>query len=619
MKRSDKGITLIALVITVIILIILAGVSVKIVLGNGGIVDKAKQSAGTYEDDVIKEKIKTAALTATVRNFGKFDKNIFIQELDKSLGENNYTLTEDSETGEITVAVNGKEVMLSSDGKMFNKFTKSQDLSKDSSFGTNTSNSIWDPNKAVNGQAKLDLGETVNLRLKKIAALANGASEESLDNMTIYNSQDNYIRSIEWWTGSEEGVQKVNYGQLAMTADSVLGEYSDGTTNELIVSDVPVWAWYSNGTIYIWSSDSTIDMHPHSERMFQGMKVLETIPALSHFAADNMTTARYMFKDTKISNFSVCNDWNITNVRASLKTGQENVPSNNGFYFMCNNTPSNSHPTFSRRTGSWDSEGTFLTNLLLMRDVTIANYGQYVDIGTDILDKTIELQDGTRPVSDWRVFKKDSNGVWLILADYMPNAKFDVSTVGLTAVEDSVYNVNLPANSERGVFINGLNNSDWSNLINSSDASGISGVRVKGAFELEEWIGSWNDSGYTNLNARSVAMANYNDEWYTTVAWGYYVYKDGESDTSIGTSVDVDTDGYGNTLYFPHNSEISNCYGYRLASPSANGRTDLMTVWYDANLQISGYKSKIVGLRPAVYLPYNVVVNTAGNAWTIVK
>ena len=42
MKRNTKGITLIALVVTIIVLIILAGVSINLVFGNLGIVTKAK-------------------------------------------------------------------------------------------------------------------------------------------------------------------------------------------------------------------------------------------------------------------------------------------------------------------------------------------------------------------------------------------------------------------------------------------------------------------------------------------------------------------------------------------------------------------------------------------------
>ena len=46
MKTKEmKGITLIALVITIVVLMILAGVSINTVLGDDGIIQKAKEAA----------------------------------------------------------------------------------------------------------------------------------------------------------------------------------------------------------------------------------------------------------------------------------------------------------------------------------------------------------------------------------------------------------------------------------------------------------------------------------------------------------------------------------------------------------------------------------------------
>ena len=43
--KNKKGITLIALVVTVVVLIILAGVSINAVIGDDGIIKKAQNSA----------------------------------------------------------------------------------------------------------------------------------------------------------------------------------------------------------------------------------------------------------------------------------------------------------------------------------------------------------------------------------------------------------------------------------------------------------------------------------------------------------------------------------------------------------------------------------------------
>lgn len=57
MFKNNKGITLIALVITIIILLILAGVSVSVLFGQEGLVEKAKWSAFASDLTKIEESI----------------------------------------------------------------------------------------------------------------------------------------------------------------------------------------------------------------------------------------------------------------------------------------------------------------------------------------------------------------------------------------------------------------------------------------------------------------------------------------------------------------------------------------------------------------------------------
>ena len=53
--KKCEGITLVALVITVIILIILAGISISLVLGENGLISKARQGAQNYQEAEIRE------------------------------------------------------------------------------------------------------------------------------------------------------------------------------------------------------------------------------------------------------------------------------------------------------------------------------------------------------------------------------------------------------------------------------------------------------------------------------------------------------------------------------------------------------------------------------------
>lgn len=57
---KNKGITLIALVITIIILLILAGITINLVLGNNGILTKAKEAKASYTKASILEKVQMA-------------------------------------------------------------------------------------------------------------------------------------------------------------------------------------------------------------------------------------------------------------------------------------------------------------------------------------------------------------------------------------------------------------------------------------------------------------------------------------------------------------------------------------------------------------------------------
>ncbi|MBP3255166.1 MAG: dockerin type I repeat-containing protein [Clostridia bacterium] len=204
-----------------------------------------------------------------------------------------------------------------------------------------------------------------------------------------------------------------------------------------------------------------------------------------------------------------------------------------------------------------------------VEDLSVLDYGQYIDLGTNILDKTIQLEDGTTPASDWRVFKKDDDGVWLILADFMPNSAFNVENVGL--VPYSTYEVKSPSN--RGLLLGGLDSSNWKGLISTNSALYTnSDVIVKGAIDLETWIDSWEDNGYVHINTlKRTGMS-------ATPDWGYYIYQDGEYAQDYTTRLSGDTAGYANALYFPHKSDLGSCGAYWLNSPSSQGAGAIVNV-----------------------------------------
>ena len=72
-KKSfqEKGITLIALVVTIIILLILAGVTISQITGNEGLFQRTKQAAEQYEKESLREEMRLAILDKQLENSGE--------------------------------------------------------------------------------------------------------------------------------------------------------------------------------------------------------------------------------------------------------------------------------------------------------------------------------------------------------------------------------------------------------------------------------------------------------------------------------------------------------------------------------------------------------------------
>ena len=67
---KNKGITLIALVITIIILLILASVTIATLTGENGIITKATEAKEKTEQAAIEEQLRLAQLSAKIKTKG---------------------------------------------------------------------------------------------------------------------------------------------------------------------------------------------------------------------------------------------------------------------------------------------------------------------------------------------------------------------------------------------------------------------------------------------------------------------------------------------------------------------------------------------------------------------
>ena len=117
-KKQQKGITLIALVVTIIILLILAGVSIAMLTGNNGVLTQAKSAKENTRVGEVQEKVKLAAQAALTANLGNgIEKEKFQEELNNMFTQGEQVGLEYDETNKkYTVTVDKYEVEVSNMG-----------------------------------------------------------------------------------------------------------------------------------------------------------------------------------------------------------------------------------------------------------------------------------------------------------------------------------------------------------------------------------------------------------------------------------------------------------------------------------------------------------------------
>ena len=79
MKSNSKGITLIALVITIIVLLILAGITIATLTGDNGIIGKAINAKNETNKANVKEQLGLAVTNSFSK--GKLDKDILLENI----------------------------------------------------------------------------------------------------------------------------------------------------------------------------------------------------------------------------------------------------------------------------------------------------------------------------------------------------------------------------------------------------------------------------------------------------------------------------------------------------------------------------------------------------------
>ena len=112
--KERKGITLIALVITIIVLLILAGVSIAMLTGQNGILTQAQKAKTTTENKSAEEKVKLAVMAARSQSE---DASLDLEKLTAEV-TTNYGGQVDGGAFPVTVTIDGKSFTVDNDGNV---------------------------------------------------------------------------------------------------------------------------------------------------------------------------------------------------------------------------------------------------------------------------------------------------------------------------------------------------------------------------------------------------------------------------------------------------------------------------------------------------------------------
>ena len=180
MLNNKKGITLIALVVTVVVLIILAGVSINAVLGDNGIIKKANQAASVTKEAEVKE-----AINRTILEFYLTNDYATLEDFLKAKAEDG-SIDSVTKNADGTLTVKKGEYSVTVENKT--------NSSGGSSSGGSTGGETQTP--------EITIGEA------KVVANSDGTGSAITDTASVYLGNTLYITFVHSITGGTTVVDK---------------------------------------------------------------------------------------------------------------------------------------------------------------------------------------------------------------------------------------------------------------------------------------------------------------------------------------------------------------------------------------------------------------------------
>ena len=258
--KKENGITLVALIITVIVLLILATVSINLVINNG-ILDKAKTAVDKYSDEEIEEQIKLSYLEYEMARLTNtnLDATVYMKEsLEKMYGKDTVDVTKEDDVFhiEITFSNGSKKYYLNNRETGIYKSLEDYGvqigdyINYDCYTGAKSSDLYYKSLESANGNADQEFQVLETNKTMKWKVLGINSHGQLLittaDPILTKNQEEYYIKGkIGYINGIEEldNISKIyGYGKNAIGARSITLEDVNKTTGQ-----------YTNVTFYEYS------------------------------------------------------------------------------------------------------------------------------------------------------------------------------------------------------------------------------------------------------------------------------------------------------------------------------------------------------------------------------
>ena len=574
MAKKESGITIIALIVTIVVLLILAGVSISLIINRNGIISNAEVAKQETEIADEKEKINLSALAAQANNEeAVIRRNDFDKELKKFFNED-YTLEPDSDAEEY-------EVTFKKSGR---KYTiKSGITKKNSDYELNNNNTTFSssPSGWTNGDVIVNVKTTIQeytLQTSKDGKNWNDSNEQSFST--------NGIMYARLWNGSE------SVSELQYEVNNIDKSTPKVSATAINTNSIKISASDSESGI-IGYAVTTSSTKPEKFTGVTNTKSFEnSISKLAH------NTTYYVWIKDKAGNTSQYSlktpELKAGSLKLSKATTQKSdasdVANNIGSYI--GSTVTNYTPNGGDKNVGWK-----------------IFYAGKSDAGDSSENDHIYL------IADDYIDIKNSAGEYNTPVSANGNqvdALVDAPKCAALATIENESSGYSDENSLAKNWLDGkigersqplkylLNTTDWKNLYGNKYAEWAIGTPT-----ITMFLKSWNSNdGYTQYKY------SYNAQYDS------YELSGGMFEISF----DSNKEEYNDTLYFPSvdNSVRNNCYGYWMIGHRDTDGFHMRT-WSTVisengkhTLKIYTYGENTLGFRPVVCLNTNVRLQADG-------